>query len=151
MTRRQMVVVLVVGAALGVGGAILVPELARSYLPSAMVGGGPGVEGAVLGKERASDRLLVTVETEQGVVLVTFKKRIPEIDLLVQSGDIVTLEVGEYRPFIEDPEIRRVRKPARGNRSRPAPVEAPPMREGADTEDSDTAAADTTAEADTLP
>lgn len=108
---RSQVFVLLVGAAVGVVGALVIPDLARRHLPESIVGSGPGVAGTVIDKERGSDQLLLTVETRDGVVLVTFKKRVPEIDLLVQRGDRVTLDLGAYEPFVEDPKIRRVRKP----------------------------------------
>ena len=111
MSRSQVFVILVVGAALGVAGAMWLPDAARSVLPASMVGAEPGVAGKVIDKERGSDRLLLTVETAEGVVLVTFKKRIPEIDLLVKHGDRVTLDLGAYEPFAEDPRIQRVQKP----------------------------------------
>lgn len=113
MNRRQLGVVLLVGIGLGVGAAILIPQLARRYLPEAVVGTRPVVEGTVLDKERTADRLLVTVETTDGAVLITFKKRMPEIDLLVQRGDVITLGLGRYEPFVEDPDVQRVRKPGR--------------------------------------
>ncbi|MGH7546011.1 MAG: hypothetical protein ACREKI_07505, partial [Gemmatimonadota bacterium] len=110
MSRSQIFVILVIGAALGVAGTMLLPDAARRVLPESLVGSTPGVGGKVLDKERGSDRLLLTVETREGVVLVTFKKRIPEIDLLVKLGDLVTLDLGSYEPFVEDPRIRRVQK-----------------------------------------
>lgn len=111
MSRSQVLVILVVGAALGVAGAMLLPDAARRVLPASLVGTTPGVAGKVLDKERGGDRLLLTVETTEGVVLVTFKKRIPEIDLLVKLGDRVTLDLDSYEPFVEDPRIQRVQKP----------------------------------------
>lgn len=111
MSRSQVYVLLVVGAALGVVGTLVIPDLARRHLPESIVGSGPGVAGTVIDKERGSDQLLITIETPDGVVLVTFKRHVPEIDLLVQRGDRVTLDLGVYEPFVEDPKIRRVRKP----------------------------------------
>lgn len=111
MNRSQVFVILVIGAVLGVAGTMLLPDAARRVLPASLTGSGPGVRGKILEKERASDRLLLTVETREGVVLVTVKKRIPEIDLLVQRGDLVTFDLGAYEPFADDPRIRRVQKP----------------------------------------
>jgi hypothetical protein len=43
-------------------------------------------------------------------VLATFKQRVPEIDLLVDTGDHVTLGITSYEPFVEDPKILGVKK-----------------------------------------
>lgn len=126
MNRRQIVVLLGIGVAVGVAAALLVPELATRYLPASLGGAAAGVEGTVLDKERAPDRLLVTVETDQGATLITFKKRSSEIDLLVQRGDVVTLSLSRYEPFVEDPEIQRVRKPGRRVATQPQDVSSLP-------------------------
>ncbi len=56
------------------------------------------------------DRLLLTVQTSQGSFLVTFKKKVAEIDLLVQQGDTLTLALRRYEPFVDEPAIERVRR-----------------------------------------
>jgi hypothetical protein len=61
-------------------------------------------------KQREGERLLLAVQTAQGAILVTFKKKVAEIDLLVQQGDIVTLGLSRYEPFVDEPVIERVRK-----------------------------------------
>ncbi len=48
---------------------------------------------------------------QEGALLVTFRKKLVEIDLLVQEGDTVALGIKSYRPFVDDPELRAVRKP----------------------------------------
>jgi hypothetical protein len=102
--------VLVAGIALGIVGTILVSRLAGPDLLSPFEAGGP-VEGRVLDKAPEPDRLLLKVETEDGVFLATFTERQTEIDLLVDPGDTITLDAREYQPFLEDPAIERVRKP----------------------------------------
>ena len=101
---------LVLGVALGAAGATLVSRWADSGLLSPLRSG-KGVEGRVLDKALESDRLLLKIESEHGVFLATFTERQAEIDLLVDPGDTVTLDAREYRPFLGDPTLARVRKP----------------------------------------
>jgi hypothetical protein len=68
------------------------------------------VSGLVLQKDRESGRLLVKLETGEGVLLATFTERQDAIDLLVEAGDSVTLRVPRYEPFLTDPRLERVRK-----------------------------------------
>ena len=103
--------ILSVGIALGVIGTIFAPDVAGPYLPGAFgVKKAETIDGEVVRKLREADRLLLTVQTTQGSVLATFKKKVAEIDLLVQQGDTVTLALSRYEPFVEDPVIERVRK-----------------------------------------
>jgi hypothetical protein len=69
----------------------------------------------VLVKRRDGERLLLTVETPRGAVLATFRERVAEIDLLVDEGDSVSLGLGRYRPFVEDPSVEGVHKAASGS------------------------------------
>jgi hypothetical protein len=101
---------LLFGVALGVAGTILVrhsvgPDLLSRFRSD------DAVEGHVLDKALESDRLLLKIETEQGAFLATFTERQAEIDLLVDPGDTITLDVQAYQPFLADPAIARVRKP----------------------------------------
>lgn len=118
------------GLALGVAAALLVPRYVAPYLPAPFRAGELRVQGPVLAEQREEDRLLLTVETEQGAMLATFRRQVPEISLLVDEGDTVTLGVREYRPFVEDPTLVGVWK---GRRSPGDTLEAP-----ADTADADT-------------
>ena len=103
---------LLIGIALGIAGTILAPQVAGPYLPESFRAKKEVVEGEVERKLREQDRLLLTVQTSQGTVLLaTFKKKVAEIDLLVQKGDTLTLALRRYEPFVEDPAIERVRKP----------------------------------------
>ena len=99
-----------VGLVLGITGTVLGPRLLDPYLPSAIRGDREGIEGAVMSKQRKGDRLLLTVQTSEGTILATFKKKITEIDLLIAEGDMLTLARTGYRAFMEDPAIGRVRK-----------------------------------------
>lgn len=99
-----------VGLVLGITGTVLGPRLLEPYLPSAIRGDREGIEGAVMSKQRKGDRLLLTVQTSEGTILATFKKKLTEIDLLIAEGDMLTLARTGYRAFMEDPAIGRVRK-----------------------------------------
>jgi len=104
------VVTFLVGLVLGITGTVLGPRLLEPYLPSAIRGDLEGIEGAVMSKQRKGDRLLLTVQTSEGAILATFKKKLTEIDLLVAEEDMLTLARTGYRAFMEDPAIGRVRK-----------------------------------------
>lgn len=124
---RRGLVLFLLGLALGVGGALLVPRFLAPYLPTSLRDGGEVVEGEVLGKRVEGERLLLTVETPRGAVLATFRERVGEIDLLVDTGDSVALGLGRYRPFVDDPSVEGVRKAAsRGHR--PAASDTPAAR-----------------------
>lgn len=102
---------LVAGIVLGIAGTIFLPDLVRPHLPAALRGSGTRVRGLVVEKGRDGDKLLLTVDTPEGALLATFRRRVPEIELLVARGDSVTLGVHAYRPFVEEPELLGVRKP----------------------------------------
>lgn len=106
---RYGVIGFVVGLTIGVASMILVPRFADPYLPQALKPA-LSVEGKVVAKQREADRLLLTVRTQEGSTLVTFTKKVPEIDLLVEKTDTVVLSMKQYRPFVENPEILRVAK-----------------------------------------
>lgn len=126
---RYGVIGFLLGLVLGVSGMIFAPRLAGPYLPAALK---PGVtvEGRVVAKQREPDRLLLTVRTPEGSTLVTFTKRIPEIDLLVEKTDSIMLSMKHYRPFVENPEIMRVAKEEGGQ----APVSTGPLEPAAVTQ-----------------
>jgi len=106
-----IVFILLFGIALGVVGTIFAPDVAGPYLSEAFrVTKAETMDGEVVRKLREVERLLLTVQTPQGAILVTFKKKVAEIDLLVQQGDIVTLGLSRYAPFVDEPAIQRVRK-----------------------------------------
>ena len=97
------------GLVVGVSAMVVIPRFAGPYLPPALKSG-TFVQGTVVAKQREPDRLLMTLSTDAGSILVTFKKKIPEIDLLVEETNSLTLSMKQYQPFIEDPEILRVAK-----------------------------------------
>ncbi len=103
-------VTFLLGLVLGITGTILGPRLVEPYLPAAIRGDLEGIEGKVMSKQRKGDRLLYTVQTSEGAILATFRKKLTEIDLLVAEGDMLTLARTGYRAFMDDPAIGRVRK-----------------------------------------
>ncbi len=111
MGRGWVLVVLLAGVGLGIAGTILGPRMAGQYLPDAIVGRTEHIDGKVLRKQRERDRLLLTLSTPQGAMVATFTRSAVEVDLLVSEGDTLTLAVRGYQPFVDDPSIRRVRKP----------------------------------------
>jgi hypothetical protein len=82
----------------------------KSFLPGPSKPGAGGVEGRVTAELPEADRLLLTVSTQEGATLVTFNRKMKEIDLLVDAGDSVTLDLKYYSPFVTNPAILRVRK-----------------------------------------
>lgn len=110
MRGLWLLVAFVVGLALGVSGTLLGPRWLSPYVPEAIRAKGEHVEGKVTRKLKEEDRLLLTIVTKEGSILATFRKRIQEIDLLVEQGDLVTLSLRRYDPFVTDPVIERVRK-----------------------------------------
>jgi hypothetical protein len=110
MNRRLILVLFVLGIGVGVAGALVGPRLAGPYLPAAVRGKTELVEGVVARKQQEPDRLLLTVVSERGAILATFRKRTAEINLLVEQGDTLTLALSGYEPFVDDPPIERVRK-----------------------------------------
>lgn len=98
------------GMVLGVAGALLVPMFLGPYMPTFLRVEEEEVTGVVADKRGDTDRLLLTVRTQRGAVLATFTRRVPEIDLLVSRGDTVVLGLGAYEPFVENPDLRGVRK-----------------------------------------
>lgn len=101
---------LLIGVAIGIAGTLVVPELLGPYLPGPLAGERTEIQGDVLRKQMEDDRLLLTVASERGAVLATFREQVSEIDLLVSEGDSVTLAARAFRPFVENPEVLNVRK-----------------------------------------
>lgn len=101
---------LLAGVALGVAATFLVPRYVAPHLPAPFRAGELQVRGVVLAEQQEEDRLLLTVETDQGAVLATFRRQVSEIGLLVDVGDTVTLGIREYRPFVQDPTLMGVYK-----------------------------------------
>src|SRR5712691_8825276 len=90
---------LLVGLAIGVGGTILLPSAIEPYLVSALRAPRRFVEGQVIGKQREQGHVLLKVQTEEALILATFTKKVPEIDLLVERGDSISLALANTGPF----------------------------------------------------
>ncbi len=104
-------VALVVGFIVGVVLMAVKPEIIQQAVPFNLRKNIKSVQGRVIAKGQDGNKLLVTVDTPEGVVLVTFTRKVPEINLLVEKGDLITLGLPEYEPFVTDPILKRVRKP----------------------------------------
>lgn len=115
------------GIVVGILGTIFLPRLAAPYLPEVMRGEQQEVSGIVEAKSAEVDRLLLTVGSEAGAMLVTYTKNVAEIDLLIDVGDSVLLVVDEYAPFINDAKIRRVIKSDESDEAGPPEVISEPV------------------------
>ena len=102
--------VFVLGVGLGLGAPFLAARYAQPYIPQFLQEAVHPLTGTVTHKERQQDRLLMTVTTRDGTILATFRKQVPEIDLLVEEQDSVTLDVKQYEPFVTDPPVIKVNK-----------------------------------------
>jgi hypothetical protein len=113
-----------VGAIVGAGVASRGSGLIAPYLPRTVSAQGERLEGQVVRKQRDGNRLLVKVSTPQGPMLATFTQRVADLDVLLDSGDTVTLVTHGYATFVEDPGLERVKEPSRA--PSPSPPAAPP-------------------------
>ncbi|MDH3503956.1 MAG: hypothetical protein OEZ41_06495 [Nitrospirota bacterium] len=109
------------GVGFGLGAPFLASRYAQPYLPQFFQETVHPLTGTVTHKEREQDRLLMTVTTQDGTILATFRKQVPEIDLLVEEQDSVTLNVKQYEPFVTDPPVLKVNK-----QTPQVPAPAPP-------------------------
>jgi hypothetical protein len=136
------------GLVVGVLAVVLVPSWWESVVPDSLFPQ-ETVAGRVLEKDRESGRLLVKLETSEGVLLATFTERQDAIDLLVEVGDSVTLRIARYEPFLTDPRLDRVRKseasPHRAKDDTVAPREEPVSPEPSMPAESSTTTTTTTA------
>lgn len=129
---------LVAGLVLGVAGTLFLPSLVAPYLPAVLRPDRQEVRGLVLQKSVEDDRLLLTVESERGSMLATFREQVAELDLLVAEGDSITLGLGEYRPFVDDPSVQGVRRTPGSPARRPTPTDSA-AGSGGDPTEADTA------------
>ena len=105
-----LIVTLLVGAGLGVAATVYVPPMVDPYLPPQLRIHGRVVEGQIVGKQREPNRLLLKVQTETGVILATYTKRVAEVDLLVEPGDTIALDLRNDEPVVDEPHIERVKR-----------------------------------------
>lgn len=128
--KGRSVLVFIIGFVLGAVVMVLARPFLSSRLPEAVGGKRESLEGPVAAKQLKGDRLLLTIVTPAGAILGTFKKRVEEIDLLVETGDTIALTISGYQPFLDDPEITRVAKPTA--RSMPREMEPGAMEPAPD-------------------
>jgi hypothetical protein len=119
----------VVGAIVGAGVANKGAGLIAAYVPKAVSAPRERIEGQVVRKQRDGNRLLVKVSTAQGPMLVTFTEKVADLDVLLDSGDTVTLLTRGYATFVEDPGLDRVKEPARAPSPPPPPTSPSPTRQ----------------------
>ncbi len=132
MFSRKTAITALVGFVLGIITAIVARPYLGQNLQEAVSGKRESVAGLVTVKQRQGDRLLLTIVTRDGASLATFQKMADEINLLVEEGDTVALGLrGGYEPFLQDPDIRGVRKPP--FRGGPATVQPDTAAAGPDT------------------
>ena len=105
---RLWLAFLTIGVVIGVAATVAVPRLVAPRLPAGLAGNEELLEGVVRSKQLETDRLLLTLPTQHGTLLATFTEDLADINLLVQEGDSVTLQVRRYEPFVRDPTITRV-------------------------------------------
>jgi hypothetical protein len=122
MHKQSRIVPFVFGLILGILCTIYLPKYVRPYLPESMVGKETVVKGTVAAKEKKGDALLLTVNTPEGALLATFKKKADEVNLLINEKDEIQFTLRKYTPFIDDPKIIRVVKE---QQAAPTPAEAP--------------------------
>src|SRR5438876_12146451 len=103
----------VIGIVVGFGAANQGPALIGPYFPKAGSGSGEHIEGQVVRKQRDGNRLLVKITTAQGPMLVTFTQKVADLDVLLDTGDTVTLVTAGYATFVDDPALERVTEPTR--------------------------------------
>lgn len=118
-------IALVIGLGIGLGGPMLASRYADPYLPGFLKESVHPLEGTVRHKQVQQDRLLMTITTPQGTILATFQEQIPEIDLLIDERDQVTLDVQLYQPFITDPTVLRVIKHQEETPANRTPADTP--------------------------
>ena len=107
-----LTVTFLIGVAGGAATARFLPSLAAVYMPVGLGAHTHVADVVITKKEREQDRLLLRVQAAERPLLVTFTKRVAEIDLLVEPGDVVTTALPDNQTFVEDPPIERVRRPS---------------------------------------
>lgn len=108
---RGLLIAFLAGLLIGGVGTFVAQPLLGRRLPEAVRGKYETLQGPVTAKQMQGERLLLTVSTRAGAILATFRKQVEEINLLVEEGDTVALDVPGYQPFMQNPEIIRVAKP----------------------------------------
>jgi hypothetical protein len=129
MHKKSGVAPFIFGLILGILCTIYLPKYVQPYLPAFMAGKQTVVKGTVTAKEKKADTLLLTVNTPDGALLATFRKKADEVNLLVNEKDDIQFILPKYLPFVNDPKIIRVVKE---QQTAPAPSEAAAAPAGAE-------------------
>lgn len=119
MHKFSRIAPFLVGLVLGVLAAVFLPAYARPYIPEWIMGKTIVVKGTVVAKQKKENVLLVTVNTPEGMLLATFKKKADEINLLINEKDSIEFTLPKYMPFIDDPKVVRV---VMGQQAAPEPA-----------------------------
>jgi hypothetical protein len=122
--RGRAGLIFLFGVIMGVAGTLVLPRVLGPMLPGSLRDGRI-VEGEVVEKVLDGDRLLLKVRTKEESFLATFVRRQKDVNLLVDRGDLVTLEVAGANPFPVDPGIESVR-----SHMLPGSGASIPLREG---------------------
>ena len=93
------------GLVLGVAATVFVPRYMEPFLPFTQR---EILAGFVTEKQFNADRLLLRIQTDRGLVLAVFIGDREKVDLLVEKGNEVELNVDDYQPFLENPVVSRV-------------------------------------------
>ncbi len=123
--KPSRMVPFIFGLVLGILGMIFLPKYVRPYIPEWLTGKAIIVKGTVAAKQKKENVLLLTVDTPEGVLLATFKKKVDEINLLINEKDVIEFTLPKYMPFIDDPKIIRVVKEQQPTAPEPAPEAKP--------------------------
>ena len=110
MKDLKVFLVFLIGFAIGITVATLFSDFLRPYFPEVLKPEKEIIEGKVTAKELKRDRLLLTVSAPHGAILITFNKRLSEIDLLIEEDDTITLGLHQYEPFVythQEPPLTR--------------------------------------------
>lgn len=111
MKSYAVVILLILGIVAGIAATKYGPGLLKPMLPQGMTRDtAKTVEAIVIDKRKESGTLLLTVDSEEGAMLVTFNTKVSEIDLLVKKGYIVTFGIKKYEPFVTNPVIKKVKR-----------------------------------------
>ncbi len=99
--------VFILGLGLGLSGPIQASRYVDPYVPIFLKKTIQPFEGSVIHKQHQQDRLLISVTTQDRTILATFQQQVQEIDLLIEERDLVTLDVRQYEPFVNNPPLLR--------------------------------------------
>jgi len=111
MKSYAVVILLLLGITAGIAATLYGPGFLKPYLPKGVVKDtAKAVDATVIDKRKEGGVLLLTVDSEEGAMLVTFNTQVSEKDLLVKKGYIITFGIKKYEPFVTNPVIKKVKR-----------------------------------------